>query len=181
MPRAVRRLSACRRLGFVVRRLPWQGAGNHASCGSACRKRDTPFLDLSQALTGQNDLDPITAHRIEQAFASLRSALHAQFPALVALAARTSDAQPLVAAAGEARTATLAITTAWYTGTVSRGVHAVTVSYRDALMQRCVDEASTRRPTCRAALPGGPPSRRPRLEPAPEPALLFLLDLELIP
>jgi len=66
--------------------------------------------------------------------------LHAQFPALVTLAGQVSGAQALVDAAGDAKPAALAIITAWYTGTVGKGVHAVTVSYRDALMQRCVDD-----------------------------------------
>jgi hypothetical protein len=103
-------------------------------------KADTAFLGLSHALTGKTDLDPATADRIEKAFAQLQPELHAQFPALVTLAGQVSGATALVAAAGEARPAALAIITAWYTGTVGKGVHAVTVSYRDALMQRCVDD-----------------------------------------
>ncbi|MEN5203077.1 sugar dehydrogenase complex small subunit [Stenotrophomonas sp. TWI700] len=103
-------------------------------------KADTAFLDLSHALTGKTDLDPATADRIEKAFAQLQPELHAHFPALATLAGQVSGATALVAAAGEARPAALAIITAWYTGTVGKGVHAVTVSYRDALMQRCVDD-----------------------------------------
>ena len=103
-------------------------------------KADPAFLGLSRALTGKNDLDPATADRIEKAFATLQPDLHAQFPALVTLAGQVSGAQALVDAAGDAKPAALAIITAWYTGTVGKGVHAVTVSYRDALMQRCVDD-----------------------------------------
>ena len=103
-------------------------------------KADPAFLDLSRALTGKNDLDPATADWIEKAFATLQPDLHAQFPALVTLAGQVSGAQALVDAAGDAKPAALAIITAWYTGTVGKGVHAVTVSYRDALMQRCVDD-----------------------------------------
>lgn len=103
-------------------------------------KTDTAFLDLSHALTGKTDLDPATADRIEQAFAHLQPELHAQFPTLVTLAGQVTGAQALIAAAGDAKPAALAIITAWYTGTVGKGVHAVTVSYRDALMQRCVDD-----------------------------------------
>ncbi|MCF7752575.1 sorbitol dehydrogenase family protein [Bacillus subtilis subsp. subtilis] len=101
---------------------------------------DASFLLLSQALTGKQDLDPATADRIEKAFATLQPALHAQFPALNALVGQARDAQALLAAAGDARPAALAIITAWYTGTVGKGTQAVTVSYRDALMQRPVDD-----------------------------------------
>lgn len=114
-------------------------AATPAEAASAA-KADTAFLDLSHALTGKTDLDPATADRIEEAFATLQPELHAQFPALVTLAAQVRGPTALVAAAGEAKPAALAIITAWYTGTVGKGVHAVTVSYRDALMQRCVDD-----------------------------------------
>jgi len=103
-------------------------------------KADPSFLRLSQALTDKRDLDPATADRIEKAFATLQPDLHARFPALTALAGQTSGAQALLAAAGDARPAALAIITAWYTGTVGKGVHAVTVSYREALMQRPADD-----------------------------------------
>lgn len=103
-------------------------------------KPDASFLLLSQALTGKRDLDPATAARIETAFATLQPELHAQFPALNALVGQGSDAQAMLAAAGDAKPAALAIITAWYTGTVGKGIHAVTVSYRDALMQRPVDD-----------------------------------------
>lgn len=115
-------------------------AATSAAAAAPAAKADTAFLDLSHALTGKNDLDPATAVRIEHAFATLQPELHTQFPALVTLAGQVSGAQALVAAAGDAKPAALAIITAWYTGTVSKGVHAVTVSYRDALMQRCVDD-----------------------------------------
>lgn len=103
-------------------------------------RTDPSFLSLSQALTGKRDLNPATADRIEKAFATLQPDLHAQFPALTALVAQASGPQALLAAAGSAKPAALAIITAWYTGTVGKGTHAVTVSYRDALMQRPVDD-----------------------------------------
>lgn len=101
---------------------------------------NTAFLRLSQALTDKRDLDPATADRIEKAFATLQPDLHAQFPALAALADQTRGAQAMLAAAGDAKPAALAVITAWYTGTVGKGVHAVTVSYRNALMQRPADD-----------------------------------------
>lgn len=98
------------------------------------------FLRLSEALTDKHGLDPATADRIEKAFAMLQPDLHARFPALIALVGQTGGAQALLAAAGDARPAALAIIAAWYTGTVGKGVQAVTVSYRDALMQRPADD-----------------------------------------
>lgn len=103
-------------------------------------KADTAFLDLSHALTGKTDLDPATADRIEKAFVTLEPDLHAQFPALATLAGQAGGPAALLAAAGPARPAALAIITAWYTGTVGKGPRAVTVAYRDALMQRTVDD-----------------------------------------
>lgn len=115
-------------------------AAASAAAAVPATQADTAFLDLSHALTGKHDLDPATADRIEQAFARLQPELHAQFPALVTLAGQVTGAQALIAASGDAKPAALAIITAWYTGTVGKGVHAVTVSYRDALMQRCVGD-----------------------------------------
>lgn len=115
-------------------------AATPAAAAAPAAKADTAFLGLSHALTGKRDLDPATAERIERAFAHLQPDLHAQFPTLVTLAGQVTGAQALIAAAGDAKPAALAIITAWYTGTVGKGVHAVTVSYRDALMQRCVDD-----------------------------------------
>lgn len=101
---------------------------------------DEQFLRLSRVLTGKTDLDQVTAGRIEAAFAKLQPELHAQFDGLARLADRFTEPATLVEAAGEARPAALAIIAAWYTGTVGKGVEAVTVSYRDALMQRPTDD-----------------------------------------
>lgn len=99
---------------------------------------DPQFLKLSQALTGKQDLDPATAARIDAAFARLSPDLHAHFSALSALVADHHEPSALLAAAGEHAVAALAVVAAWYEGTVGTGVNAVTVSYRDALMQRPV-------------------------------------------
>lgn len=101
---------------------------------------DRRFLQLSQALTGKTDLDPATAGRIETAFAKLHPEMHARFPALAAKAQQAQGPEALLAAAGDARPTALAIITAWYTGSVGKGTQAITVSYRDALMQRPVDD-----------------------------------------
>lgn len=99
---------------------------------------DPAFLQLSQALTGKTDLSPTTAARMAQAFAKLQPEHHARFPALAGLVAQASSPAALIAVAGEAAPTALAIIAAWYTGTVGKGVDAVSVAYRDALMQRPV-------------------------------------------
>jgi hypothetical protein len=66
--------------------------------------------------------------------------MHAQFPALAAKAQQVHGAEALLAAVGDARPTALANITAWYTGSVGKGPQAITVSYRDALMQRPVDD-----------------------------------------
>lgn len=101
---------------------------------------DPQFLQLSRVLTGKTDLNTATAARIDAAFAKLQPELHAQFPTLARLAERATDPAALVEAAGEAKPAALAIIAAWYTGTVGKGINAITVSYRDALMQRPADD-----------------------------------------
>ncbi|WDS37028.1 sugar dehydrogenase complex small subunit [Pseudoxanthomonas sp.] len=101
---------------------------------------DQQFLKLSRVLTGKTDLNPATAVRIEAAFAKLQPELHAQFPVLAKLAETSTDPAALVETAGEAKPAALAIIAAWYTGTVGKGVTAITVAYRDALMQRPTDD-----------------------------------------
>jgi hypothetical protein len=111
-----------------------------AGAPSAAPAVDAQFLRLSQALTGKADLNPVTAGRIDAAFAKLQPELHAQFAALAQLAGTYTEPATLVEAAGDAKPAALAIIAAWYTGTVGKGVEAVTVAYRDALMQRPADD-----------------------------------------
>lgn len=128
---------------------------------SACGKREaklapaaspapaTPeavgFLRLSQALTEHVDLDVTTAARLAEGFAHAVPEISAQFGALSALSRDGLFGPKLLAAATSAglRSAALALVAAWYTGTVGKGTHALTVSYRDALMQRPVADALT--------------------------------------
>ncbi len=105
----------------------------------------TGFHHLSQALTGHADLDVTTAGRLAQAFARTAPDLHAHFAALGELVQVGMSAPEVLAAATAAglKPVALAIVAAWYTGTVGKGTSAVTVSYRDALMQRPVADALT--------------------------------------
>jgi hypothetical protein len=102
---------------------------------------EAAFLKLSKALTGYADLDPLTAARIASAFATLSPDLSPKFPKLEGLVG-DADVSPesLLASASAAglKDVALALVAAWYTGTIGSGVKAVTVSYRDALMQRPV-------------------------------------------
>lgn len=101
------------------------------------------FVRLSALLTGHSDLDPLTGARLAAAFSTLAPDVHAQFPALGKLAHSGMPPQDLLAAADQAglKPVALAIVAAWYTGTAGNGPKAITVSYRDALMQRPVADA----------------------------------------
>jgi fructose 5-dehydrogenase small subunit len=104
---------------------------------------DPDFLRLSQALTGYADLDPITAARLSAAFAKVAPQHHARFRALLERARPGVSPKDLLALADTAHLAptALAIVAAWYTGTAGSGVQAITVAYRDALMQGPVADA----------------------------------------
>ena len=102
---------------------------------------DPAFLRLSLALTGKMDLDPVTAARMADAFGKLYPQMSAQFAVLAKLAVHATEPAGLVEMAGVAKPTALAVVAAWYTGTVGSGTQAVTLAYRDALMQRPVDDA----------------------------------------
>ena len=102
---------------------------------------DPAFLRLSQALTGKMDLDPVTAARMADAFGKLYPQMSAQLAGLAKLAAHAMEPAALIQMSGEAKPTALAIVAAWYTGTVGSGTQAVTLAYRDALMQRPADDA----------------------------------------
>lgn len=111
----------------------------HDAAAAGNTAADTEFLALSVALTGKADLDPSVAGRIRAALASLDPATTAALPELKRVAANADSPAKIVASPG-VRDAALAIIAAWYTGTVGKGTAAVTVAYRDALMQRPVDD-----------------------------------------
>lgn len=102
---------------------------------------DPAFLRLSQVLTGKTDLEPVMAARIADALKTSDPSTYARVAELSQLATRVTEPGALLEAAGEAKLAALAIVAAWYTGTVGGGARAVTVAYRDALMQRPVADA----------------------------------------
>jgi fructose 5-dehydrogenase small subunit len=104
---------------------------------------DPRFMRLSALLTGHADLDPLTGVRLAIAFSMLAPNVHSRFPALAQLARSDMSPQDLLAVADQSglKSVALAIVAAWYTGTAGAGTKAVTVSYRDALMQRPVEDA----------------------------------------
>jgi hypothetical protein len=94
------------------------------------------FLALSRAVTGHDDLNAVTASRIQAAMASNDPDFAARASRLAALAGSNAEPTALLAAAEGAglRDTMLAIVSAWYTGTVGTGSQAAVVSYADALM-----------------------------------------------
>ncbi|AIF48282.1 hypothetical protein HY57_14020 [Dyella japonica A8] len=92
-------------------------------------------------LTGKTDLEPLMAARMAEAFKTADPSTYAHVAELSQLATHVTEPSALVEAAGPAKAAALAIIAAWYTGTVGKGSQAVTVAYRDALMQRPVADA----------------------------------------
>lgn len=98
---------------------------------------DARFLALSSALTGKHDLDPYVSGRIRAAMAVHEPAGTSTLDALQRLAGTVDSPEEFIAIPA-VRDAALVIVAAWYTGTVGKGTDAVTVAYRDALMQHPV-------------------------------------------
>jgi fructose 5-dehydrogenase small subunit len=118
-------------------------SGTQPTIAPSATPADPVFLRLSQALTGHADLDPVMAARISQGFGQLFPEMKAHFPTLVALAAEHRQPNALLAAATQRGLAepAMAIVAAWYTGTIGKGQHAISVAYADALMFRPVADA----------------------------------------
>jgi len=108
-----------------------------AAPSAADAAADASFLAVSSALTGKHDLDPYVSGRIRAAMAVHEPATTATLDALQRLAGTVDSPEQFIAIPA-VRDAALAIVAAWYTGTVGKGTEAVTVAYRDALMQRPV-------------------------------------------
>jgi hypothetical protein len=103
---------------------------------------DATFLRLSKAVTGNTDLEAVTASRL---LIALRRADPAFIDHAAALARLVQDGQTpealLIAARAVGLDETvIALVAAWYTGTVGHGQQAEMVSYADALMYRAVSD-----------------------------------------
>ena len=96
---------------------------------------DYDFLALSRAVTGHEDLDPVTASRIEVAMTKSDPGFSARARTLAELIKGKVDPAVLLNAAEGVglRDTMLAIVSAWYTGTVGTGAQAAVVSYADAI------------------------------------------------
>lgn len=118
-------------------------ASSPAVSSPVITEESASFLRLSKALTGHGDLDATTAARLVTAFAVVAPDMRGHFASMGALVRDGISAPDVLSAATTVglRPVALAIVAAWYTGTVGQGVHARTVSYRDALMQRPVADA----------------------------------------
>lgn len=107
------------------------------------------FVAISRAITEHDDLDPVTAARIEMAMRRDFPSFDRLLPALAALAAPANQPVPAAralldaASAAGLRELTMAIVAAWYTGTVGAGTTAVVVAYAQALMYRPVADGQT--------------------------------------
>ena len=104
---------------------------------------DPRFLRISQVLTGHADLDPMTAARLSAGFAQIAPIRYAEFRRLADVIDSTMSPQIALTTATQAdlHLTALSIVAAWYTGTAGSGTKAITVSYREALMQRAVADA----------------------------------------
>lgn len=104
---------------------------------------DPAFLAMSQVLTGHVDIDPLTAARLSDAFATLAPDVHAHIRTLCRTirAGMTPDAALAAANAIGLSAVALTVVAAWYTGAAGSGSKAITVSYRDALMWRPTADA----------------------------------------
>lgn len=125
-------------------------ACNDGPSGSGSKVAPTPaprgdpaFLKLSRALTGHDDLDPILAARISDAFGKLFPDMKARFPALGALSKDHAGPDEMLraATAADLGDVALAVVAAWYSGTVGKGDQAIPLAYAGALMNRPVADA----------------------------------------
>lgn len=111
--------------------------------GAPDPRPDPAFFTMSQILLGHSDIAPLTAARLSEAFATLAPDIHVQISTLSrTIRAGMTPIEALAAAdAAGLKAAALVVVAAWYTGTAGSGPKAITVSYRDALMQRPVADA----------------------------------------
>jgi hypothetical protein len=103
------------------------------------------FLAFSKAITGHDDIDPLTSSRIRDAMRQADAASADQVDALVGLVQPGMAPDALLAAATSAglRGTALSVVAAWYTGTVVAGGKTAVVAYEQALMYRPVADGLT--------------------------------------
>jgi len=157
--------------------------GAQPAAGSAAGTVDSAlarqFLAFSKAITGHDDLDPVTAVRIREAMTRGDAAFAQHATALADLAGSDISPEALLEAAAGAglRDAALAVVSAWYTGTVGEGPRATVVAYEQALMYRPVADGLSAPTYCNRGPvwwtepppEAGVPTPRQAAEPKPPP------------
>lgn len=120
-------------------------AAKAATTGTVDGEAIARFLAFSKAITGHDDIDPVTAARIREAMLQGDAAFAQQAASLAGLVQPGIAPDALLGAATSAglREAALAVVTAWYTGTVVAGQKTTVVAYEHALMYRPVADALT--------------------------------------
>ncbi|EHH67402.1 hypothetical protein GMO_23970 [Gluconobacter morbifer G707] len=112
-----------------------------SDCAQAATPFDTAFLQISEAITGRTNLDPVISSR-------LCAAMQATFPGydetirkLSSLVSSGGQPQDILDRSGDLRKAVLALNAAWYTGSVEDKTNAPMVSYYNALMYQPTKDA----------------------------------------
>lgn len=121
------------------------GATTATASGTVDGEAIARFFAFSKAITGHDDIDPVTAARIREAMLQGDAAFAQQAATLAGLVQPGIAPEALLGAATSAglRDAAMAVVTAWYTGTVVAGQKATVVAYEHALMYRPVADALT--------------------------------------
>ena len=124
---------------------PAPAAAAAATTGTVDGEAIARFLAFSKAITGHDDIDPLTSARIREAMLQGDAAFAQQAASLAGLVQPGIAPDALLGAATGAglREAALAVVTAWYTGTVVAGQKTTVVAYEQALMYRPVADALT--------------------------------------
>ncbi|MGJ7614657.1 MULTISPECIES: sugar dehydrogenase complex small subunit [unclassified Variovorax] len=124
---------------------PAPAAAAAATTGTVDGEAIARFLAFSKAITGHDDIDPLTSARIREAMLQGDAAFAQQAASLAGLVQPGIAPEALLGAATSAglREAALAVVTAWYTGTVVAGQKTTVVAYEQALMYRPVADALT--------------------------------------
>lgn len=155
-PAGIRRRDAVLAAAAVVAQsalLGWPTSGGAQAAASTAGASAVPadsaavarFLAFSKAITGHDDIDPLTSSRIREAMRQGDAALAGQIDALGALLqpGMTPDALLDAAASSGLRGTALSVVAAWYTGTVVAGGKTTVVAYEQALMYRPVADGLT--------------------------------------
>ena len=127
----------------------WVSACSRVSGGSTNQQEasvpvtNVAFLKISRVLTGHTDLDELAAARHLAALVTFFPDANSQWQTLAPLIDGAASPMAALAACESIgmKGLALSIVAGWYTGTFGNGVQAISVSYRNALMQRPTADA----------------------------------------